>query len=67
MELTGKVDSKAGLADVEVGLELNGDHVEGAVDPIRQQGTAHLLQKHLVLGVAVPHLQDVVRCFRVKG
>lgn len=66
-ELTGKVDSEARLADVEIGLELNGNDVEGAVDPVGQQGTTYFSQKHLVIRTAIPYLQDVMRCFCVKG
>lgn len=58
--LTGEVDGEARLGDVKVCLELYGDDVESGVDPLRQQRAAHLLQRHLVVGRPVPHLQDVV-------
>lgn len=65
--LTGEVDGEAGLGDVKVRLELDGDQVEGGVDPLRQQRAAHLLQGHLVLRRAVPHLQDVVGSLGVES
>lgn len=58
--LTGEVDGEARFGDVEVRLELDGDHIEGGVDPFRQQRAAHLLQGHLVVRRPIPHLQDVV-------
>lgn len=33
--LTGEVNGKARLGDIKVSLELNGDDVEGRVDPFR--------------------------------
>lgn len=65
--LTGEVDSKAGLGDVKVRLELDGDHVEGGVNPFRQQRAADLLQGHLVLRRPIPHLQDVVGSLSVES
>ena len=53
--LTGELDGKPRLADVEVGLELHGDGVEGGVDALGQQGAAELRQGHLILRWAVPH------------
>lgn len=64
--LTWEVDSEARLGDVEVGLELDGDHIEGAVDALGQQGSAHLSQGHLILRWPVPHLQDVMGRLCVK-
>lgn len=65
--LTGEVNREAGLGDVKVRLKLDGDHVEGGVDPFRQQRAAHLLQGHLVLRWPIPHLQDVVGSLGVES
>lgn len=64
--LTGEVDGEAGLGDVKVGLELDGDHVEGGVNPFWQQRATHLLQGHLILRRPIPHLQDVVGSLGVE-
>lgn len=64
--LTWEVDGEARLGDVEVSLELNGDDVEGAVNPLGEQGARHLPQRHLIFCWSVPNLQDVVRCLRVE-
>lgn len=65
--LTRKLDGEPGLADVEIGVELHSDGVEGGVDPLWQQRAAQLRQKHLVLRGSVPDLQHVVAGLRVKG
>lgn len=64
--LTWEVDGESRFADVEVGLELDGDDVESAVDAVGQQRSTHFFQSHLVLRVSVPNLQDIVRRLRVE-
>lgn len=65
--LTREVNGKSRLGDVKVSLKLNGDNVESGVDPLWQQRTADLLQRHFILRRPVPHLQDVMGCLCVKG
>lgn len=64
--LTGEVNGEAGLGDIKICLELNGDNVESRMDPIRKQWAAHFLQWHFVLWRPVPNLQDVVGRLRVE-
>lgn len=65
--LTGEVDGKTRLGDVEVSLKLDGDDIESGVYSLRQERAADLLQRHLVVRRTVPHLQDIVGRLCVKG
>lgn len=65
--LTGELDSKAWLADVEIRLELDGDGVQRGVDPLGEQRPAELSQRHLILRWSVPDFEHVVTGLRVKG
>lgn len=67
MTLTGELDGESRLADVKIGVKLNGDSVQGGVDSFGQQGAADLCQQHLVLGRSIPNLQHVVAGLRVEG
>lgn len=64
--LTGEVNGEAGLGDIKICLKLNGDDVEGRMNPIRKQRAAHFLQWHFILWRPIPNLQDVVGRLRVE-